>query len=109
MKVAWKDNQIDNESLQPYLNTFGDKFYEQIVRLIDNAMATDYIYNKLHYEEFVASSHCESVKDKLKRISEKISSTKHETQVNKQELKLKEVSSNLRRLAHGIKIIILQH
>jgi hypothetical protein len=37
-KVKWKNNQIDNEILNNYLTQFGELFYTQIKRLIDEAI-----------------------------------------------------------------------
>jgi hypothetical protein len=37
-KVKWKDNGIDQNMLDEYLNNFGTTFYEQIKRLIDEAV-----------------------------------------------------------------------
>lgn len=106
-KVGWKNNGIDPDTLQPYLKSFGDTFYTEIVRLIDNAMKNDYVYNTIGYEDFVLSSHREHSIDKLRRIKSRIKMNLNknkeiETEVNQRDLLIKEISRQLRKLVHEL-------
>jgi uncharacterized membrane protein len=94
--------------LTPYLRLFGETFYEQIIRLVENAIKEDYLYNKLNYEEVVFQSHHEIESEKLKRIGS-IAKSKQEIQkkVDKRDSKFKEISVKLRSLIHGMLIIII--
>ena len=50
MKVKWKNNQIDENDLKPYLKKFGDKFFIEIKRLVDEAMIEENNQEKVIYE-----------------------------------------------------------
>ena len=66
-------------------------------------MKTDYIYNRLNYEEIVNQSHHETTSAKLRRIVDIAKSNKEiHHKVNKREFKMKEISVKLRSLIHGM-------
>ncbi len=94
--------------MKPYLRLFGETFYEQIIRLVENAIQDDYLHNKLNYEEVVFQSHHETVSAKLKRIGSIVKAQQEiQKKVNKRDSRLKEISEKLRSLIHGMLIIII--
>jgi arsenate reductase-like glutaredoxin family protein len=49
-KVKWKNNQIDKDELNAYLEKFGKDFFNQMIRLIEDAFKTEQVKNAISNE-----------------------------------------------------------
>lgn len=109
-KVKWANNGIDADSLQPYLKSFGEKFYFEIIRLLDNSMNSDNLYNSLDCDTFVSNSYGLKAADRFRMIKDKINNKQNEIRTTITDFKLKEISNELKLLIKGkIQIFYLNY
>ena len=49
-KIKWKNNQIDKDELNVYLKKFGQDFFNQMIKLIEDAVETEQTKNAISNE-----------------------------------------------------------
>ena len=52
IKVRWKNNGIDPNDLKPYLEDFGERFFKEIIRLVENAVKEEEFNNKISQDTY---------------------------------------------------------
>ena len=65
-KIKWKNNQIDKDELNDYLRKFGEDFFSQMVRLIEDAVRVEHAKSAITNETYFKFG---LLKDKKEKFS----------------------------------------